>query len=542
MWPEIGSVSLSDSWTSPLTEPLWQRTEHGLAALDVDTTWLLTTPTATPELTVTLATQPVTADGQTAAVVNDGGVGVVLSHVKSGDAIWAGVRTPTQTLLQSLPRLGAERAAVHVTMADGACTVVLRLSDGRTLTFTSNNVAFTAGWTATQVKMQGAGAMSGILCDHRPTPVWASLTFARSAHFEVSALQYLRAMPALRGDTALSLLTAQAQAECASVWLNSLGHLHWVGRGILELRAPVATKTTELSVDSFAWADNLQRVRERVTVSYRSPAISLNDRPNILLYQGEEQTFTAGQVAETWLEPGADADWVMPDTSLSRVAADTTGADLMLGSWGGGILVSTTAGTTQEWAGEYFDFSTFPVGGTLKLTQAADSPLPASRTVLTKTMDDATTLPQAWHGVALPMVRGKAKVLWAELTVAFSTGATGVIASYEHSCSWWVQDAARLTELNTFLAAALNAPQPELTNIDIDPDPRLELGDKITIADPARTGLELDLVITGISQAWGGGVPTMTLNGRITRIIQATAVQDPPSLWDNLLTDMGWSL
>lgn len=536
LWPEVGTSARADRWTITGSAPRWLPTSWGLAAWDVNAEWDLVSETAEPEMTVCMPAQP---DGaaMTAAVVNEAGVGVFIQAVASDDTVRVGVRTPSQTVLATLPRLGVERAAVVVAMTAGQCTATLRLADGRSQTVTSSNAAFTSGWAATKAYLQGDGAMGGLLVEHSPGP-WVSLNTPATAQVDVSAIQFLDAMPALRGEKALTLLTEQARGECASVWIDSTGRLRWVGRGILELGPVVATKTTDLTVDNLAWADNLEHVREQVVIKRRLPAISRHARDSILLWQGSAQKITSGQEVEEWLDPGADVDWIMPDLGFVRISVDGVDPTLPYGSKTGAVFADDDPDTPEvltSTSGYNFSVETF--AGTIKVLQSADT-LPSGKTLVTKLPDDAVNIPRHWRGESLPLFRGKGKVQWAERSDTYATGTAAAVASYEHDCGWWVQNDIRADELRLFLVDALKEPTPEITGVDIDPDPRLELGDKIALLDPSRTGLSLDLVITGIRQSWSGGVPTMTLSGRVTRVEQATTVIDPASSWDALIA--GW--
>ncbi|WP_375425995.1 hypothetical protein [uncultured Friedmanniella sp.] len=536
LWPERGSCNRADTWTDPGTgAPNWKATSWGLAAWDVNADWQLTSPAELPELTVSLTDQAL-GDSQTVALVDDNGVGVAMQHA-ADDTLRIGFRTPGQDLVNTIDRAGVEKAAVRVTLAGTTLTVTLMTADDRTITASSTNATF-SGWTATRCLLQGPGAMGGVLVENNQPVPWTSVHTTPTAIMKVTSIPWLQAMPALNGDTALDLLTEQAAAVGASMWIDSLGRLRWQEQGSLERRAAITTKTTDLTIDGMSWVDDYSRVRSQITIKRREPAISRFNYPGVLLWQSNDETLAAGQELVSWLEPPADTDWLMVD-DLHRVLNTTTGSDIILGSWYSAILVGTAADSDQDWASNaQYNATLVRVGQVYKLTQDAGT-LPSGRTVATKTLNDAPNLPKSWRGRSMPILRGKARVDWSDQTTVIDTGATAAIASYEHDSGWWVQDGLRQAGLAAWLTDRLAAPQPQITAVQIDADPRLELGDKVTLIDPHRTGLTIDLVITSIDQGYGSDAPTMTLAGRVTRVEQTYTVSDPASSWQALLD--GWT-
>jgi len=108
-------------------------------------------------------------------------------------------------------------------------------------------------------------------------------------------------------------------------------------------------------------------------------------------------------------------------------------------------------------------------------TQQPDTTSTLNKTTATQTIDvqDATSIGQ--HGDQLLEISGNP----------------------------WLQDAMSLTTLANDLLARLKDPLPMLDGLTIVGDPRLQLGDRVTIIEPAL-GLNSDFFITGIVDTFDG--------------------------------------
>jgi len=176
------------------------------------------------------------------------------------------------------------------------------------------------------------------------------------------------------------------------------------------------------------------------------------------------------------------------------------------------------------------------IGGNIKLTHRV-SDLPTGKVLVTQAPDTGS-LPFYLRSHSLPVIRGKGLVKWADGMNVYPTllpfGVVARIKTYEHDCGWFVQG-DNLAILADYLVGQLSQPEPTVTSVEIDPDPRIERGDKVTLQDPARTGLEIDLMITKIDQSWTGNSPSMTLSGTLTDVRQVSTPTNPVSQWGVLI-------
>lgn len=539
MWPEIGRcVSAHVFGDLDGVVNTWTNTDYGVAAVGPEAAYAFT-PTVAINLTVCLLPQP---DGAAVAIsVLDGTRGFVFRQADDVLSVTLPSASGGATVV-TLPRNGAERAAVRAFRDAQSNTLYVQLatSDGRMASATSNHPDFATALIFSSALLLAAGGafMSAVLVDDYSAglvaldaPQTALFRFARNFP------QILSAMPAIRGEQAKSLLLDQATAQGASFWIDSDGRLRWADRGVLEGDVVKVLKTTELTVDNFAWTDNLQSVRSQVVLKRKVPAISRSQRDTILLWQGASQEMDSNQTIEEWVEAPSEVDWLLPDYFFSRISFDAGTPTLRYGSKYGVSYVDedpATPDTVTSTVLYAFTCEQTPNTSTAKITHSTET-LPVKKSVVTQISNDVVNMPRNWRGMNLPILRGRGKVEWSEKSASYPTGGPGT-GTYEHDSSWWVQDISRVNAVAEWLLSLLTNPRPIVTAVDIDPDPRLELGDKVTIQDAARTGIEFDLVITRIAQSWGGDRPSMTLSGRVTRAQPFGNVVDPASTWETFMT------
>jgi hypothetical protein len=87
--------------------------------------------------------------------------------------------------------------------------------------------------------------------------------------------------------------------------------------------------------------------------------------------------------------------------------------------------------------------------------------------------------------------------------------------AYTASDNPWLQDLPSATQLAQDIVLASYIPKPNLTNITILPDPRLQLGDTVHIQDPDVTQVDEYGRIFGWTLTWpNSGEPSMTIDAR----------------------------
>ncbi len=103
---------------------------------------------------------------------------------------------------------------------------------------------------------------------------------------------------------------------------------------------------------------------------------------------------------------------------------------------------------------------------------------------------------------------------------------------YEHNPAGWIQDASSARGIANSLLAAGAYPVPLLGNVDILPDPRIELGDVVRVRDSTGAALDTLAWVVGIRTAAEGGAIRQTLTLRGTQYNgvpkDAGLTPDPP--------------
>ena len=109
------------------------------------------------------------------------------------------------------------------------------------------------------------------------------------------------------------------------------------------------------------------------------------------------------------------------------------------------------------------------------------------------------------------MLRGKGKIVWADLSETVSTGRSG--PGEEIDGSYWLSintmRNAWLDDMKRWASTTL----PSLGSVTVAFDPRTEVGDKVYIFDPDLVGVRITLVVLGIQARPMDDV--MTLSGRV---------------------------
>jgi hypothetical protein len=100
--------------------------------------------------------------------------------------------------------------------------------------------------------------------------------------------------------------------------------------------------------------------------------------------------------------------------------------------------------------------------------------------------------------------------------------------AYQAADNPWIQDAATATQLAQDIVLDSYIPRPNLTDVTILPDPRLQLVDTVHIQDPDVTGVDEYARIYGWTLTWpNGGEPSMTIDARAIASPGATILGIP---------------
>lgn len=420
----------------------------------------------------------------------------------------------------------------RVTM--GAATIVSLLAkDGQISLATNAGGASSGAFTASGTGMSGvrinASASSSIagLQLSEPTAVaheHSSTRWTPTAVLGTKSLYLtgiIDAAPAIEGRTVGDLLDEINKAVLSAMWIDELGVMRWESSDSLRTRTPARTVTTLNDILSLDWEDSILSTASRVTVKGRKPAITKGRWRNIVLARGGGETLKSGDELAIFLEPGADEDWITPSFEFTEVGGSG-------GIWSTynnpaysatGLYYSADGGTTTV-SGLSCTITTEAIGLQKVLIKYAAGTWPSDVEGVVSTSPTAPTLWPKNRNQDLPRVVGRGRIQWADEEVS-ATGAGGPGPELVHEAGVWANrtDSKEMLErYAAYLQTQTATPKPTISGLSIVPDPRLQLGDVITIDSPKLMGVTLTALIVGLSSSFSGEYE----QSLTVRVIEAT--------------------
>lgn len=390
------------------------------------------------------------------------------------------------------------------------------------------------------VRIPPGCGLNGIQVAH-PNPVNTPIAraFKRTFMFRPDTpLRAIRVMPALVAESARELLKSQAEAELAAVWLDEDGILHWLGRKRMLASPVVATLTSSQIADAKITMD-AQDVRRRVNVRWTAWAARVARKSTITVHEGSKDEFEADDFADEIISPPSGEQWVAVDTT-PRLLEGSDGAAAF--NTGMGTFVGWTGVT---WDGEEFsslpqaDVRTafVPVGpdtfrwsiDVRKLQGSAAKARTASRA------DAYTEIRATYRDRGLPLVRAMGRATSSQETASSLELGPAWAPELEHDTGWFVQEEFVARELADLLISELMVQRPQIHDLQVLPDPRLQLGDKIRVEEHSRTGLSVVGVISDIAQPISPGAHEMTISLMVTEVqVSGVTWDEFDDWWDGM--------
>lgn len=337
---------------------------------------------------------------------------------------------------------------------------------------------------------------------------FAALNETPTAILDYSNTQHsgiIDASPTIENRAASDLLEEIGAATLTSVWIDESGVFRCAPSIALRSRTPVRTVTTLDSILSLDWDDSLLGQRSSVTVQYRELAISSGKYQNKILFQGSGETLESTEILEEFVEPGANEDWIMPDESMIILSSANWATYNSRRGTMGGVFYSSTDGSTTSDTGLSTTITMDKLGiSRYKIKHVAGS-FPAGVTANLGTSPTDTALWERLRDKPLPVVRGYAKVEGAQSNrPPIITGAKG--PELTHDAGPWnsrTDSTIVVDRIGSFIADQTANPKPTITGLSITPDPRLQLGDVITISSPDLMGVTMTALVVGVSSSFG---------------------------------------
>lgn len=432
---------------------------------------------------------------------------------------------------------GSRTAIVRVngvqitTLAMGSATIVTALYKNGSIDLRSN-----AGGQSSGSGVVGGTSLSSIITtgdqDSRVGGIqishpnnssreFASLSWVANAvpDYRSGALLLLGLMdagPAIEDTTCGDVLERISKATLTPMWFDETGVFRVVGSPWLRAKLPVKTVTTLDDVTSLDWESGLLSSRSRVTVEGDIPAINFSRWRTRVAYRGESGSLSSGDTDEQFIGPAENEDWIMLDDSLTVLGPS---------SW------ATYNANLDSVAGVHYEQDGNPIAATgktvtvsleklglrqYKITHAAGT-FPAGVTAQLATHPTSTDLYPRNRDKGLPRLNARAIVTWAKKKVTPS-GVGGVGPELTHEAEMWVNRSNEpeiIERIANFIQSQTTKPLPTITGLSIVPDPRLQLGDRITISSPDFMGVSLNALIVGVDSSFGGSYE-QSLTVRVT--------------------------
>lgn len=409
----------------------------------------------------------------------------------------------------------------------GAGTVVSLLVKNGVWTL-KNNIGLTKSGAATlpagnpishfTISAEAGSRVAGLqVSKPSPSSEFQSLNYQVGYYQETGLfLGLMDVLPSIVDRTVIDVLTEISKATLSPFWFNEQGGMSWFGSDILYNRAPVQNVTTLDDITKLSWTDSRLGMRSTVSVKYRWPALSRSRYSTILLWQGPGDTMNSGEEKALFAKEPADEDWAEIDNFTVSNAGGLTAFNQGRGTWVSAYLEDSSGNWTPS-TGYVTWAPTQTVDDETRVFKVTAGTLPAGKSLVLGTPDDAANYFPRMRGLNMPILRGRARVKWADMTLTAAQAGPNGFPALEHDAGPWAVQADNTviqTRLADFIAGQVTAPSPTITGMEVIYDPRRQLGDVITISSPKLMGIELTALIVGVRNAAGDSF-TQSLDVRI---------------------------
>lgn len=311
------------------------------------------------------------------------------------------------------------------------------------------------------------------------------------------------ASPRFEAAPASSVLEGLADATLSGMWFDELGVLNFAPANGIRSQASAQTITTADDVLALAWSDRLLAVASRVTVGYLHPALKNGSLRSIEVARGSKQTLSSGDYLEDVYTPDGDTDWLGVDTNPRRLP--DFGWEEYNGSSGSFVGVTYYDGENAS-VGSPPGSTSISVSKTglseyTVIHEAATYPAGVTAETATYPVFDGSGLWPRNRDRELPVLRAWALVRWVDRETTRQVGSVGPVLRIDLGGQATPATAERVRD---YLHAVVSSPYPQITDLEVVPDPRRQMGDVITIQSENYLGVTLRCLITSISESMDG--------------------------------------
>lgn len=308
------------------------------------------------------------------------------------------------------------------------------------------------------------------------------------------------ASPRFEAAPASSVLEGLADATLSGMWFDEQGVLNFAPANGIRSQTPAQTITTADDVLALAWSDRLLAVASRITVGYLHPALKNGSLRSIEVARGSNQALRSKEQTEDVLSPSGDEEWIGVDDTLTVLGANIWGGyNAGVGSIAG--VIYTAEGETTSSAGLTTSISMQKKGLSEYTIKHEAGTFPADVVAETVTSPTSVDLWPRNRDKPLPVIRAYAYLKWVEREVTRPANQVGPVLRIDLGGQATPATAERVRD---YLHTVVSSPYPQISDLEVVPDPRRQIGDVITIQSENYLGVTLRCLITGISESMDG--------------------------------------
>lgn len=423
---------------------------------------------------------------------------------------------------------GVESGRVTMTSAaaGNADTFTVRwLTNGNVTIYASNGATATA--TITIPASLTTTAMTSVEINQSPeTYIWGGMQASfstypahevpRTAVLSAPALLYsLDAFPAVRDQSCADLLTEQATAELAAMWIDEYGVFRWVNREQLTGAATSGTLTALDNLLDLPWEVPTKSTFSKVSVESLEATVIRRAKTNLKVWQGSSGSMENLDSNVEMIQPPSDEDWHQVGTPIRASTATVNDIRYGRGSYMGGIIIRDAVENRWATASELKQVFTRIAGGQFRITSSAE---PITVTDLIEQRIFGVQY-GSYHNEDLPILRGKARTTWGSKTTTGTKTGPSNAPALSHPVGPWIQDATELQSFTNWLADQVTVSSPIIRDVPIVPDPRIQKGDVFWLEDPSIYRVRLKVLVMGIDLAVSAGPPVVMTQSLTCRVI-----------------------
>lgn len=320
----------------------------------------------------------------------------------------------------------------------------------------------------------------------------------------------INSTPRFESQTAMEAVETLAAATLSAIWIDEEGVLHFAPSGAVRGAPSQQTITTKNDVLALSWSDKLIAAARRVTIAYKYASFKAGGGiPQVELARGSQQSLTSGTVVEDIYAPAEDEDWYGVDLGVTKLGA----VDWSAYNADDGTFVGVTYYKSND---PEPGVSSSLVTITLEKTGLSEYTVTHTAGTLPSGVTAETTTHPTWTGLwdrhrnkGLPLIQGWGKITWIDRETTRQTTALGPALTVD------VGAFARVTkaqDARDYLVDFIENAIPQMSGLDVIPDPRRQIGDIITLESDGFLGVTITGVITSINEGVDSGGYTQTLD------------------------------